>query len=436
MTAASPTRKVYGVAELTRKLKLIIEDEIGKVWLEGELSNVSRPSSGHLYFTLKDDEAQLRGALFKGNQRGLTCVPKDGMKVRVFGQLTVYPRSGQYQIIVQQMEEAGQGSLQAAFEALKKKLAAEGLFDAARKKPLPLLPQRIGIVTSPTGAAIRDMLNVLTRRFPNLHILLAPVKVQGDGAATEIAQAIDDFNRWDGGADVLIIGRGGGSLEDLWAFNEEPVARAIARSKLPVISAVGHETDFSISDFVADLRAPTPSAAAELVIGRKEDFEEQLAHTTRRLARSLHTFRLELKNRFNQCAGSWVFREPQNLVRQYRQKIDGEKRNLANALRGAIRERQQRVDEAGLHLKHRARTHQQDARNQLQQWQNQLRLLSPRAVLERGYSITRNAEGTILRDPAHVAPGEQLTTLLAAGEIISTVKQIQRKESHDHQGNP
>ena len=422
MTApATPARKVYGVAELTHKLKLLIEDGIGSVWIEGECSNVSRPASGHFYFTLKDAQAQIRAALFRGRQQGMTFQLKDGLQVRAYGQVTVYERSGQYQLIVQQIEEAGQGSLQAAFEELKRKLEAEGLFDPARKRRLPLLPRRVGIVTSATGAAIRDMLNILPRRFPNLPIVIAPVKVQGAGAAEEIAAAIDRFNTW-GDADVLIVGRGGGSLEDLWAFNEEAVARAVARSRIPVISAVGHETDFSICDFAADLRAPTPSAAAELVVGRKADFEEHLSHTHRRLARALNTFQLELRNRFLHCHRSWVFREPQNLVRQYRQRITGLRRDLGHALRGAAQERQQRLDEAAVHLQHRVQTRHQAARHRLDQLAAQLRLLGPHAVLERGYSITRAADGAILRDAAAAPDGTKLVTVLARGQLESIVQ--------------
>jgi exodeoxyribonuclease VII large subunit len=254
--------KVYQVSELTRALKALIESSIGSVWIEGEISNLRRPPSGHLYFTVKDATAQISAVLFKGNQRGLTFIPRDGLLVRVQGDVTVYEHGGNYQVIVRQMRESGAGALQARFEALKARLQAEGLFDPSRKKPLPLLPRRVGIVTSPTGAVIRDILNVLGRRFPNLHLMLVPVRVQGAGAAEEVAAAIDLLNER-GEVDVMIVGRGGGSMEDLWCFNEEVVARAIARSRIPVISAVGHETDFTISDFVADVRAPTPSAAAE-----------------------------------------------------------------------------------------------------------------------------------------------------------------------------
>ncbi len=423
-------RKIYAVTELTRRIKEAIEGTIGWVWLEGELSNVSRPASGHLYFSLKDEAAQIKGAFFRGRQQGLRFAPKDGMMVRVYGQVSVYERSGQYQIIVQQMEQAGEGALQAAFEALKKKLAAEGLFDASRKRPCPMLPQCIGVVTSPTGAAIRDILNVLLRRYPNVRVLIAPVKVQGDGAAAEIAQAIDDLNAC-GAVDVCIVGRGGGSLEDLWAFNEEVVARAIARSRIPVISAVGHEIDYAISDFVADLRAPTPSAAAELVVGRKADFEDMLEQYARRLTRALNTYYLQQKNRYDRFAGSWVFREPRNLVQRHRHALESTQRTLTHTLRNAAQQREQRLDEAGLRLRHLIVAGLKDRQNRLGQCQHQLRLLSPRSVLDRGYSITRDDQGRILRTSDRTKPGTTLTTLLAAGRIKSTVTETIEGAPHD-----
>ncbi len=413
-------RKIYRVTELTRRIKTLLESDIGFVWVEGELSNLRRPSSGHLYFTLKDDTSQVPLAFFKGKQRGLTFEPKDGLLVRAHGQVTVYERSGQYQVIVDVLEEAGKGALQEAFERLKRNLAEEGLFDEARKKPIPLLPQRVGIVTSPTGAAIRDILNILERRFPNLHVLLAPVKVQGEGAADSIAAAIDYLNER-AGMDVLIVGRGGGSLEDLWAFNEEVVARAIARSRLPVISAVGHEIDFTISDFVADLRAPTPSAAAELVVGQKEMFEELLTQTARRLERSLQTFRLELKNRFTAASRSYAFREPLNLLKQYGQRVETSRVNLGHSLRGALRERQQRLDESGLHLRHRVDLWHKAVAQDVRRLKSQLRALSPKAVLERGYSITRLKDGTIIRTAGNVKKEDVLETQVAKGVIESVV---------------
>lgn len=423
-------RIVYRVSELTHRIKQLLEGEIGDVWLEGEISNFSRPSSGHLYFTLKDDSAQIRAAFFKGRQRGLGFAPADGMNVRVRGQVSVFERSGQYQIIVSEMEEAGRGSLHAAFEALKKKLEAEGLFDPSRKKPLPLLPQRIGMITSPTGAVIRDMCTVLTRRFPNLHLLLVPVKVQGDGAAESIAKALDWFNE-QGQMDVLIVARGGGSLEDLWAFNEEVVARAIHRSRIPVISAVGHETDYSISDFVADVRAPTPSVAAEIVIGPKTDWEATLQQHARRLGRALDTKRLTLKNRYAACAQHWVFKEPTNVLRRHRQQLSTWQRDMTHALGAALREQQQRLDEASLQMRHAALHHHQRTRHNVQQVSEQLRLLSPRAVLERGYSITRTHEGSVVRRAQDVSPATELTTWLADGQIESTVTAIHQENQHD-----
>ena len=413
-------RKIYRVGEITRLIRVALENEFGSVWIEGEISNLRRPSSGHLYFTLKDESAQIAAVFFKGAQRGLAFALKDGVKVRMFGEISVYEASGQYQVIVRKVEEAGKGSLQEAFEALKKKLAAEGLFDASRKKPLPVLPRHVGIVTSPTGAAIHDILSVLSRRFPNLHIVIAPVKVQGGEAAGEIAAAIDLFNER-GGIDVMIIGRGGGSLEDLWCFNEEVVARAIARSRIPVISAVGHEIDFTISDFVADLRAPTPSAAAELMVGRKAAFEEQLQQVAARLVRCLRERALELRNRVTAAGRSYVFREPRNLVRQFVQHIDALRASLLTGLEGAARERRVRLDSLGLRLAHGVELKTGALRQDVRRIASQLRALSPLAVLDRGFSITRLKGGAIIRDAADVGAGAVLQTQVARGVLESKV---------------
>lgn len=416
----SPARKVYGVAELTRLIKATLENEIGSVWLEGELSNFTHASSGHLYFTLKDADAQIRGAMFRGSAMYLKFQPRDGLKVRVNGEITVYEKRGEYQIIVKKMEEAGKGSLQEQFEKLKAKLHAEGLFDQARKKKLPMLPQRIGVVTSPTGAAIRDMINVLTRRFPNLRITILPVRVQGAGAAEEIAAAIDLFNALKN-IDVMIVGRGGGSLEDLWSFNEEVVARAIARSRIPTISAVGHEIDFTIADFVADLRAPTPSAAAELVVQSKDVLEETLASHARHLAAALENKLLAMKNRYTRVARSYVFREPQNLAKIHRQRLDAHREKLATLLRRAYQQKQQRVDELGMRIGHRMEIRTQNLRQQIERIESQLRALGPVAVLERGYSITQTADGKVVRDPTQVKSGDRLKTRIAKGVVESEV---------------
>lgn len=438
MAAPDPQdqRKVYRVSEITRLIKVAIENEFGSVWIEGEVSNLRRPASGHLYFTLKDESAQIPAVLFRGAQVGLRVEVKDGIKVRVYGQLTVYEAGGQYQVIVRKVEEAGKGDLQAAFEALKKKLAAEGLFDASRKRPLPLLPQHVGIVTSPTGAAIRDILKVLSRRFPNLHVVIAPARVQGEGAAAEIAAAIDLLNAR-GGIDVMIVGRGGGSLEDLWCFNEEAVARAIARSAVPVISAVGHEIDFTISDFVADVRAPTPSAAAEIVVGQKDAFEEKLAQYALRLGRALRQHATEIRARLAAAARSYVFREPVNLVRQFAQRVEGLRVRMGHGLRQALRTGVQRVDGLAMRLAHRMALWHGTCRQDVRRLASQLAAMSPRAVLERGFSITRRADGEVVRDAGSVAVGDTLETQVARGIVKSKVvsrKRGQHGGEEDGQG--
>lgn len=416
-----PAPQAVSVTELNRRIKGLIEREFGTLWVEGEVSNFRPAASGHIYFTLKDESSQIPVAYFKGSQRGFKLSLKDGMKVRVYGDVTLYLERGQHQIIAKMIEEAGKGDLQKAFEELKEKLQKEGLFDAARKRPLPFLPRHIGIVTSPTGAAIQDMLNILGRRFPNLHLVIAPVKVQGEGAAAEIARAIDLLNKRED-LDVLIIGRGGGSIEDLWAFNEEVVARAIARSRLPVISAVGHEIDFTISDFVADVRAPTPSAAAELVVRPKSDFEEQLRSLNRRLNQSLEHRALQFRNRLIRAAHSYVFREPGHLLRQHRQSIQNMRLRLISVLRGEYVERQQQVDDAQTQLLQSINMMVQEKSQRLKRLEAQLRALGPRAVLERGYSITRTRDGKVLTKANSVKAGQELETLLAEGKIISVVK--------------
>ncbi len=412
--------KVYRVAELTRLIKSVLEDEVGEVWVEGEISGFRQPSSGHWYFTLKDASAQLACVMFRGSQRGLRVQPRDGLQIRIFGRISVYEKSGQYQMIALTLEAAGQGALQAAFEALKRKLAAEGLFEPGRKKPLPKLPRHIGIVTSPTGAAIRDILNVLTRRFPNLHIVLAPVRVQGALAAAEIAEAIDGFSRR-GGMDLLIVGRGGGSLEDLWCFNEEIVARAIARCAIPVISAVGHEIDFTISDFVADLRAPTPSAAAELAVGRKADFEADLVENERRLRQALQQRLVSLRHRLHAVRQSYVFREPRHLARRILERADRLRREMRQLVQGYLRERQQRVDEQQMRLARCLREWHSLAALNLRRLENQLKSLNPLAVLERGYSITRTESGTVVTAPEQIRPGMRVLTRVARGSFESEV---------------
>lgn len=423
--APADTSSAISVSELNRRIKVLIEAQYGSLWVEGEISNYRPAASGHIYFTLKDSGSQIPVVFFKGAQRGLKSPLKEGLKVRIFGEVTMYLERGQHQIIARIVEPAGKGNLQEAFEALKARLAAEGLFDPQRKRPLPFFPQHIGIVTSPTGAAIQDMLTVLNRRFPNLHILLAPVKVQGDGAAAEIAAAIDLLNtRHD--LDVLIVGRGGGSIEDLWSFNEEMVARAVARSRLPVISAVGHEIDFTICDFVADLRAPTPSAAAELVIRPRAEFEGMLLDLRRRLSQSLQNCSLQFRTRLVRAAHSHVFHQPKHLLTTYRQEVAQLRMRLAGSLRSEYVERQQRVDSAAQAMAAALRTRLLEKRLVLQRIESQLRALGPHAVLQRGYSITRLADGRVLTRVSDAKKGSQIITMLADGQITSTVNETNK----------
>ncbi|MGH9357165.1 MAG: exodeoxyribonuclease VII large subunit, partial [Terriglobia bacterium] len=315
------SRKVYTVSALTQELRAVLEPRFLDVWVTGEVSNFRAASSGHLYFTLKDQTAQLRIVCFRNQARYLKFKPQDGVSLIARGNLCIYDARGEYQLMAEYLEPAGLGALQLAFEQLKQKLAAEGLFDPARKKPLPVLPRTVGVVTSPSGAAIRDILRVLRRRYRNMSVLLYPARVQGEGAAREIVEGVRYFNQH-GGADVLIVARGGGSLEDLWPFNEESVARAIAASGLPVISAVGHETDFTIADFVADLRAPTPSAAAEIAVHRKQDFESDLRNRERRISHAIRLQLSELRRRFTELALHRGFQTISTRLAERAQRVD------------------------------------------------------------------------------------------------------------------
>lgn len=435
-------RKIYSVAEVNRKARMVLESGIGDVWVEGELSRVTIHSSGHWYFTLKDESAAVSCAMFRNDNARVMFRPKDGLKVQLFARPSVFETSGRYQLIAVEMEEAGKGNLQEQFEQLKARLAEEGLFDEARKKPLPLLPRKIGIITSPTGAAIRDVINVLTRRFPNIGILLVPVRVQGAGSEQGITKAIDYLNTRDD-IDIMIVGRGGGSIEDLWNFNEEVVARAIDRSGIPVISAVGHEIDFTISDFVADVRAPTPSAAAELAVREKTELVNAIALCDRRLRQSLITIVQDCRLRLNRQAHSYVFREPGNLVRQYRQTIQSMESRMADLLRlgaqqrsqrmesanvrmahllqSGVQQTHQRIDELGMTMRYRMERKAESDRQRLQRMESQLRMLNPLAVLGRGYSLTRKPDGTVLRSAASVECGDEMVTQFVDGKVISNI---------------
>jgi exodeoxyribonuclease VII large subunit len=412
---ATGTPQVLTVSELTRRIKGLLEGSFPTVWVEGEISNCAVATSGHAYFTLKDANAALSAVVFRNVAGKLGFKLADGLQVLAGGAVSVYERRGQYQLIVTQLMPKGLGALQLAFEQLKQKLAQEGLFDPARKKPLPALPQRIGLVTSPTGAAIRDFLNIIGRRYPNVHIIIHPVRVQGLGAAEEIAAAVDDFNARQL-VDVIIVTRGGGSLEDLWAFNEEVVARALARSVIPTISAVGHEIDFTISDFVADLRAPTPSAAAELVVKAKDELLAALAQSQKRLDNELRLRISEARRRLADC----VLRHPADLVRQYQQRVD----DLAYRLRQAssVTFDRQRARLAAIRLL-TPKMLLQRTRHRLAQAQTRLELLSPKGTLARGYSITRRKDtGKVVRSVADVKPGTKVSTLVVDGEFTSKVR--------------
>lgn len=437
-------RTILSVAELTRDIKLDLERTFNSLWVQGELSNVKRPSSGHIYCTLKDDRAQLPAVMFRGKARNLRFRPDDGTAVLVWGHITVYEPHGKYQFLIERMEPRGKGALQLAFEQLKERLAKEGLFDDERKKALPLLPQRLGIVTSPSGAAIRDLCRVLHRRYPNLEVVVYPAQVQGDLAAAEIAKGVQVLNRL-GGFDVIIVSRGGGSLEDLWPFNEESVARAIAASTIPVVSAVGHEVDFTIADFVADVRAPTPSAAAEMVVERKEDFREHVAVQSGRLDKGIR-FRLQqLGNRVERVATHQVFAAVRHGVERRGQQIDeaGFRTHAAVERRVGVLSKRlketvtkldaQRVDvrlgKAGSELTGlrgrldaaeialRARAHRS-----LASVAAKLDALSPLAVLGRGYSLTWTAQGKLLRRATDVAVGDAVRVDLHEGRLDCRVE--------------
>ena len=423
---SSDQPRVFSVSEITRAVRGVLEEAIGDVWVEGEISNYRKQASGHQYFTLKDADSQLSCVLFARGVWRKQVALADGMQVRVRGKLTVYEARGQYQLNVQSVEAAGAGLLQAKFEALKRKLHAEGLFDEERKRALPRFPATVALVTSPTGAALRDMLNIFSRRAPWLRLIVAPVRVQGDGSAEEIAAALAELNEWEANglprADVIIVGRGGGSAEDLWEFNEEIVARAVAASEIPVVSAVGHEIDFTICDFAADLRAPTPSAAAEIVTpdgtelarhfqqlgvrverearGQLDAAAQQLDLATDGLSRVVRARLDDLRAWLAERAASLREHRPDQVLRLRRQEIAARAEQLAQRFGVAFDRQKLRLARATEHL----------------------RLLSPDATLKRGYSITTHSDGSVLVSASAAQAGERLLTRLADGEVASRVE--------------
>lgn len=452
------TRRVFSVTEITGTVRRLLEQQVGSVWITGEVSNLRAQSSGHLYFSLKDAGAQISCVCFRDDARGSRQLLADGRKVVLQGDVTVYEARGQYQLIVRSVELEGVGALQLAFEKLKQRLAAEGLFAPERKRPIPPLVHRLGLVTSPTGAALRDVLHVIERRHPGLEIILAPCRVQGAGAAEEIAGAIRMLNELSAGGreggkrkvgtvrlDAILITRGGGSLEDLWAFNEEVVARAVFDSQVPVVSAVGHEIDFTISDFVADLRAATPSAAAELLtegMMRRREWVAEIAAHLFTLARE----RVESgREQWEQLAGRLLRVHPRRMLNERWQRLDDLQTSLVRGTRQELRRQQvaaanvtqrlarlkpsrsiavqrQALHELTRRLREGARQSVANHRQRLQVSDTRLRLLAPQQVLARGFSITRDAEtGEVLRDAKRLRAGQKVRTTLRHGEFTSQV---------------
>jgi exodeoxyribonuclease VII large subunit len=456
-----PTRRIWPVRELVAQVRELVEQQYGDVWVEGEISNFRPAPSGHLYFTLKDSDAQLPIVLFRRQAMLLRFRPEDGLHVLVRGRVSVYEQRGQMQLVAETMEPVGAGSLQLAFEQLKERLKAEGLFDAARKRPLPAFPRTVGIVTSPTGAVIRDFLNIVARRHSGLSVLLFPVSVQGDSAPAEIESALAQLNAASLAdsslVDVIVLARGGGSLEDLAAFNSERVARAIAASRLPVVSAIGHETDFTIADFAADLRAPTPSAAAELITEAQHKIAEHLATQFNRLARAARFQLLGARQRLTRSAAAdRTESRVSTLLHRLAQRLDDFSFRLEAALSTQLRRQQRRVaDLTAAVLRHDPRQRLAQARERLAACRTRLersleRLLhasastlssldarlhslSPLAVLDRGYALVLTAEGNLIRSTSQLTPGDQLTTRLADGAFTSRVESTQSAAANSGQ---
>ena len=441
--AWQPQRRTYTVAELNARIRGLLDAEFSDIWVAGEVSGCRMAASGHCYFTLKDHEAQLRCACFRATLRYLKFKPQDGMAILARGRIDVYEARGEYQLLVEAIEPQGHGALQFAFEQLKKKLAAEGLFEPSRKRAIPKLPRRIGLVTSPTGAVVQDILQILERRFPGLHLRLYPVLVQGEGSVESVCRALEYFSRT-GWAQVVIVARGGGSLEDLWTFNEEAVARAIAASPVPMISAVGHETDFTIADFVADLRAPTPSAAAELVICTRQELLEQAAAAEYKLLQAVR-YRLAMAGRRLHQLG--MDRIPSTLHRgigkraqrtdeleyrlrdrirarlsSHRRRLDDDTARLRRLdLRLRFAASRRRIEAAGAAIVHRVRLRLTRSRGALEPLLAHLTQLSPLKILERGYAIVSNETGVIVKSHRDAPVGSTISVRLGSGALRAAV---------------
>jgi exodeoxyribonuclease VII large subunit len=443
-----PDKRIYTVSDLTARIRDLLAKNFTDISVQGEISKCRSATSGHYYFTLKDERAQVKCVLFKSQTRGMKFRPEDGLKMVVRGSLSVYEGRGEYQIYVETLEPLGRGALQLAFEQLKRQLEADGLFDGARKKPLPLLPNRIGLITSRSGAAVRDVVRILTRRFPNVHLTLYPVRVQGEGAAAEIVEALRYFQK-KLTADVILLVRGGGSIEDLWAFNEESVARAIAASAIPVISGIGHETDFTIADFVADMRASTPSAAAEIVVQTRREFDKHVNDLRASLEGCMRYRLLELSRRVHELAGRRGFRRPLDLLRQQRQRADELTSRVARGLRARLEHSRRRFSAAhlrvrsfdfggkigALQLRVEKRSHDlvvraerllRIKRERLERFSLQLQERGPLKALERGYAIATDTAGNVLLDAAQVSVGDTVNLQLHKGKLITEVRRKER----------
>jgi exodeoxyribonuclease VII large subunit len=445
-TFQPPQRRVWTVRELVSAVRTKVEREYADIWVMGEISNFRPAESGHLYFTLKEDGAQIRVVMFRSQARLLRFRPENGLQVMARGRVTVYEDRGELQIMAEFLEPKGAGALQIAFEQLKAKLAAEGLFEQSRKKPLPSLPRRVGIVTSPRGAAVQDFVNIIRRRHQSVHVLIYPAQVQGEAAATEVSAGIKYFNRAKN-VDVIVLARGGGSIEDLAAFNDEALARAVAASALPVISAVGHETDFTICDFVADLRAPTPSAAAELVVRTERELSERVGNLRNRLARAVQYQLLTARQSLIELTRHRAFDRTTDLIHRQQQRLDEWSFRLAAGARGFLQRYRQRLDAATASIRyhdvrrtladsHRVLEGQRTAlvtamrnllvsrRHPLQQLTGRLNALSPVAILERGYALVFDAAGNLVKDAAQLHSGDEITARLSKGRLHAKVSDI------------
>jgi exodeoxyribonuclease VII large subunit len=443
-TFRAPERRVWIVRDLVAAVRTNIEREYSDIWVEGEISNFRAHDSGHLYFTLKDETSQIRAVMFRSQARLLRFRPEDGMQVVLRGRVTIYEGRGELQLSAEYLEPKGAGALQVAFEQLKAKLEAEGLFDSARKKPIPPLPRRIGIVTSPQAAALHDILNILRRRHHTANILIYPAQVQGDIAAAEVSAGVKYFNRVKN-VDVILVARGGGSAEDLATFNHEGLARTVANSELPVISAVGHETDFTIIDFVADLRAPTPSAAAELVIRSRQEIEEQAETLYLRLARAMRYRMLMAKQTLTEAAQHGAFARMMDGINQRQQRLDDLKFRLEKAEHRIIEQRRRRWEQASAAVRHydvrrvlagiRRELSSRNAamasamknallhkRSRLEQLEHELKALSPIAILERGYALVFDSSGKLVKSSAQVQTGDEISARLGRGTLTARVE--------------